>query len=151
LDEPERDTADGFLLIVESGSDRGLGLGRPDELQGGNGLHASALVAGFEMVHDARHGSHLEGLELFSDFVVLFLNADLGKELVHELVGLPGTEPAIDLINGDLSKVAVGSLEGDLLLGLIAGLDDRAVGEAGEALRGGGTGLVGQEAKEDDA
>ena len=42
-------------------------------------------------------------------------------------------------------------LEGDLLLGLVADLDDGAVGEVGEALRRGGTGLVGQEAKEDDA
>ena len=103
------------------------------------------------MVHDSRHRSHLEGLELFSDFVVLFLDADLGKEPVHELVCLPGTEPTIDLIDGDLSKAAVGSLEGDLLLGLVADLDDGAVGEAGEALRRGGTGLLGQEAKEDDA
>ena len=42
-------------------------------------------------------------------------------------------------------------LEGDLLLGLVADLDDGAVGEAGEALRRGGTGLVGEEAKDDDA
>ncbi len=42
-----------------------------------------AFVAVLEVVQNARHGGHLEGVELFAHVIVLFLDADLGEDAVN--------------------------------------------------------------------